>query len=65
MFKKLMCLWVKIENEVLINMVVESDFDVLDLFFDKFVGILKSELLDIYILDFVSYYVIYLFVIFC
>lgn len=47
MFKKLMCLWVKIENEVLINMVVESDFDVLDLFFDKFVGILKSELLDI------------------
>lgn len=47
MFKKLMCLWVKIENKVLINMVVESDFDVLDLFFDKFVGILKSELLDI------------------
>lgn len=46
-------------------MVVESDFDVLDLFFDKFVGILKSELLDIYIFDFVSYYVIYLIVIFC
>lgn len=46
-------------------MVVESDFDVLDLFFDKFVGILKGELLDIYIFDFVSYYVIYLIVIFC
>lgn len=46
-------------------MVVESDFNVLDLFFDKFVGILKSELLDIQIFDFVSYYVIYLIVIFC
>ena len=36
-------------------MAVESDPDVLDLLFDKSVGILKSELPDIQTIDFVSY----------